>query len=82
MAVKRRMKMYVSLYCTFLYFWEDDDDDDQDSGDDYEEDDDNDDEDDDDDIVHCCTKFLCCLDAEIDDHHRNPNMKNRDHLVG
>ena len=48
MAVKRRMKMYVSLYCTFLYIWEDDDDD-QDGGDDYDEDDDNDGEDDDDD---------------------------------
>ena len=32
-------------------------------------------------LVHCCTIFLCCLDAEIY-HHRNPNMKNRDHLVG
>ena len=34
-------------------------------------------------LVHCCTIFLCCLDAGCwNDHHRNPNMKNRDHLVG
>ena len=29
-------------------------------------------------LVHCCAIFLC----EIDDHHRNPNNNDRDHLVG
>ena len=33
-------------------------------------------------VVHCCTLFLCYLDAEIDDQYRNPNINNRDHLVG
>ena len=36
-------------------------------------------------LVHCCTLFLCYLDAEIgeiDDQYRNPNINNRDHLVG
>ena len=31
-------------------------------------------------VVHCCTLSLCYLGAETDDHHRNPNIKNKDHL--
>ena len=27
-------------------------------------------------VAHCCAIFLC------DDHHRNPNNNDRDHLVG
>ena len=33
-------------------------------------------------LVHCCTLSLCYLGAETDDHHRNPNIKNKGHLVG
>ena len=29
--------------------------------------------------VHCCTMSLCYLGAETDDHHRNPNINNKDH---
>ena len=33
-------------------------------------------------LVHCCTLSLCYLGAETDDHQRNPNIKNKDHIVG
>ena len=33
-------------------------------------------------LVHCCTLSLCYLGTETDDHHRNPNINDRDHLVG
>ena len=33
-------------------------------------------------LVHCCTLSLWYLGAETDDQHRNPNMNNKDHLVG
>ena len=33
-------------------------------------------------IVHSCTIFLCCLDGEIFDTYRNPNMNNKDQRVG
>ena len=33
-------------------------------------------------VVHSCTIFLCCLDGEIYDPYRNPNMNNKDHRVG
>ena len=33
-------------------------------------------------IVHSCTIFFCCLDGEIFDTYRNPNMNNKDHRVG
>ena len=35
-------------------------------------------------IAHCSAVFLCYLGREIfcDDHHRNPNINYRDHLVG
>ena len=31
-------------------------------------------------LAHCCAIFLCSLGR--DDHHRNPNTNDRDHLVG
>ena len=33
-------------------------------------------------LVHCCTLSLWYLGAETDDQHRNPNMNDKDHLVG
>ena len=33
-------------------------------------------------LAHCCAIFLWSLGREIDDHHRNPNINDRDHLVG
>ena len=34
--------------------------------------------------VHSCTKIFlfCCLDDEIYDPYRNPNMNNKDHRIG
>ena len=31
-------------------------------------------------LAHCCAIFLCYLGR--DDHYRNPNINDRDHLVG
>ena len=33
-------------------------------------------------LAHCCAIFLWSLGREIDDHHRNPNINDSDHLVG
>ena len=31
-------------------------------------------------VAHCCTIFLYYL--RRDDHHRNPNINDKDHLIG